>query len=341
MPDALTRVVGSLRCPVCGGPLRVTATRSPTRAPTRAPTGPSAPPAEHPAAGGNGPAALGCPSGHRFDVARQGHVALVAGGSRLRSDTAEMVAARTRVLGSGAFAAVTSALVGAVAGAEWVAGVAAPGVEPALVVDLGAGTGHHTIAVLDVLADHAGIALELSTPALRVAGRVHPRLAAVGADLTQPLPLADDALGAHSVVMAVFAPLPSPDELQRVTGPGCLFVVVTPTTGHLARLRDRLGLMDVPAGKTERLARRLGPGWSVVAQTPVAVDVTLDRATATDVVLMGPNAWHVDDRLRRALEDLPDQVDDVISVTVTTFVRQGPAAPSVSRWRPGERSRRR
>jgi 23S rRNA (guanine745-N1)-methyltransferase len=117
------------------------------------------------------------------------------------------------------------------------------------------------------------------------------------------------------------APLPPPPELARVARPGAGLVVVTPTPDHLAGLRLRLGLLDVPAGKPSRLAARHAAAWQVVGREDVAAEVSMDRGGMTDVVAMGPNAWHIDDRLREALLDLPDRLTTTISVTVTTFAR--------------------
>lgn len=286
--SALTAALRHLRCPVCAAGLERVAA---------------------------GPDVLGCVHGHRFDVARQGQVVLVPGGSKLRADTADMVAARSRVLGSRMFDGVRDALVRSVVSC---AGAAA---EDRLLVDLGAGTGWYAAALLDALPGHLGLALELSTPALRLAARAHPRLAALGIDVTRPLPLADGVVGRGGVLTAVFAPLPPPKELARVARPGAGLVVVTPTPDHLARLRMRLGLLDVPAGKPTRLAARHGAAWQVEAQQDIATEVTLDRDEAADVVAMGPNAWHTDDRLREAVVDLPDRLTDTVAVTVTTLTR--------------------
>ena len=283
MPEALARAVPSLRCPVCAGALEL---QRPT----------------------TGPPVLACGFGHRFDVARQGHVVLRRGATRLRSDTAEMVAARDRVLASGAFDPVSEAL------ARAVAAVAPEG----LLVDLGAGTGQHTAAVLDAVPGLDGVAVELSTPALRRAARAHPRLAAVGADVTGGLPLAG---GAAAAVVAVFAPLPPTEELLRVTAPRAGLVVVTPTPDHLAQLRSRLDLLAVPGGKPERLATRLALGWRATATTVARRQVSLDRALARDVVAMGPNAWHLDQALADALDALPERVEDTVAVTFSSFVR--------------------
>ncbi len=264
-----------------------------------------------------GPAVLACAAGHRFDVARQGHVVLVSGGTKLRADTADMVAARGRVHGSGAFDAVRDALVAALAGVS--AGV--PAGAGGLLVDLGAGPGTYAAALLDSLPDHRGLALELSTPALRVAARAHPRLAAVGVDLARPLPLADGAVGPSGALVAVFAPLPTADELRRVTSPGARLVVVTPTPEHLEALRERLALLDVPAGKPERLGARLGDGWTRSGRSDVTSQVVFTPEQAADVVAMGPNAWHTDDTRRAALAALPDHLTDTVAVTLSTFTR--------------------
>ena len=102
---------GLLACPVCAGALDV---------------------AERP---------VRCRSAHSFDVARQGYVNLLGSTPPANADTAAMVAARERVLASGAFDAV-DALVARRAGA---AGCRT-------VLDAGGGTGHHLARLLVDLA---------------------------------------------------------------------------------------------------------------------------------------------------------------------------------------------
>lgn len=292
--SALARVATRLRCPVCAGsPMTLQ---------------------------GAAPAVLGCPAGHRYDVARQGHVVLLRTATRLRADTAAMVAARDRVLASGAYAPLTAAVLTAVRGGD-VTAVPQPSGSPTdgLVVDLAGGTGGHTAAVLDALPGRDGVVLELSVPALRRAARAHPRLAAVGADLTRPLPIVD---AVADIVLAVFAPLPPVDELGRIAARDARLVVVTPTPDHLAGLRDRLRLLDLPAGKADRLEARLDPGWYGTGRQDVSARMLLTRELATDVVAMGPNAWHSDQRSPEATAALPDVVEDTLAVTVSTFRRR-------------------
>src|SRR3954452_11483947 len=116
----LADVVDLLRCPVCGDAL------------------------------GEAGGALRCPEGHSFDIARQGYVNLVPG----RADTPEMVEARDGFLRAGHFRRLAAALADEARGAGEVGAAGEAGDLPppgGVVVDLGAGTGHHLASVLDAL----------------------------------------------------------------------------------------------------------------------------------------------------------------------------------------------
>lgn len=147
----LADVVALLKCPHCGGPLRLD---------------------------GN---VVRCPAGHAFDVARHGYVNLLAGDARTgTADTAAMVTARATFLDAGHLAPLSAAVARAAAAAAPAGGA---------VLDLGAGTGHHLAAVLDALPDRVGVALDLSKHAARRAARAHPRIGAAVADAWSPLPV--------------------------------------------------------------------------------------------------------------------------------------------------------
>ncbi|MFD6652118.1 putative RNA methyltransferase, partial [Micromonospora chalcea] len=166
------RVLARLRCPVCAEPLTGT-----TAGTTRA---------------------LRCPRGHSFDTARQGYVNLLAGRSPHTGDSADMVAARADFLAAGHYDTVAAAL------ADTAVRVA--GVDPyPLVVEPGAGTGHYLAAVLAALPDAAGLALDVSKPALRRAARAPPRAAPARAHTRQRRPQADPAV---SLQLKLLAPPP-------------------------------------------------------------------------------------------------------------------------------------
>lgn len=273
------RVLDVLRCPVCGQPLV------------------------------EGDAALRCESRHSFDVARQGYVNLLAGKGRRTgtADTAEMVAARGAFLTAGHYQPLVDALTSVVAEVSDPDGI---------VLDAGAGTGHYLAAVLDRLPSAAGLAMDVSTYALRRAARAHPRLGAVVWDVWERLPIAS---GAIALVLDVFAPR-NAEEFRRVLRPGGTLVVATPTRAHLAELVRPLGLVSVDERKDERLEVALGEYFTAHSREPVAWPMRLDLATAAHVVRMGPSAHHVPaETLRAGLERLGHTVEVTASVTVSVY----------------------
>ncbi len=221
-----------------------------------------------------------CPSGHSFDVAKQGYLNLLAGPPPRNADTADMIAARDRFLGSGAYAPIAQAAARAVVSRSAAGGV---------VTDAGAGTGYYLSACLDALPDGRGVALDVSVPAARRAARAHPRGAAIVADTWAGMPLATRAADA---VLCVFAPR-NFAEFARVLRPGGVLVVVTPEPDHLASLRAGYGLLDLEPDKAERLhAQARAAGFEAVVAE--ALDFTFE-ATAqqvADLIAMGPNAFH-------------------------------------------------
>jgi 23S rRNA (guanine745-N1)-methyltransferase len=268
----LEDVVDLLRCPVCGNALA------------------------------HAGAALRCPVGHSFDIARQGYVNLVPG----RADTPEMVEARDAFLTAGHYRRLSEAL------AEEGASVSGNGA----IVDLCAGTGHHLAAVLEALPDRQGIAVDASTAALRRAARSHPRAAAVGADAWKPLPLRDEVA---AIVLSVFAPR-SAEELARILAPQGALIAVTPTTRHLHELVGPLGLLSVPDDKEDRLDGQLSPHFTLTARRTIEHAMFLTRDESAQIVRMGPSAWHIDDQsVNERLAALPDPLTVTASMRLSTF----------------------
>jgi 23S rRNA (guanine745-N1)-methyltransferase len=220
---------------------------------------------------------LRCATGHSFDIARQGYVNLLPGGTSTgTADTAEMVRCRADFLAAGHYAPLTSAI--------------ASHARDGLVLDAGAGTGHYLAAVLDQAPDAAGLALDLSKYAARRAARAHPRAIAAVADSWARLPV---TAGAVSLVLNVFAPRNGP-EFHRVLRPDGVLLVVTPTGRHLASLVSRLDLLTVDAAKQDRLDAALA-GWfePVGSHEDVEFVLTLSETDVRNLVLMGPSAHHL------------------------------------------------
>jgi len=257
-----------------------------------------------------------CPAGHRFDLARQGYLNLLGSRPPQHADTAAMVAARERFLGSGAYAPLAEALVGAVRdgllGAREVLPPAPTLLEP------GAGSGYYTAALLLAL-DGRGVALDISAAAARRAARVHPRVAAVVADAWAALPLAGRCV---DVVASVFAPR-NPAEFARVLRSDGILVVVTPLAEHLLELRESLGLLQVEAAKQQRLSATLAGGFLQAAETTVRYPVAWSLPQVVDLVAMGPNAFHVDAaEIAARTAALPNPFTTTVAASVSTWVKR-------------------
>lgn len=278
VPAPLVHGAALLRCPVCSGSLRVQE-RS-----------------------------LVCAQRHTYDIARQGHVTL-ARGAPAAGDDAEMVAARAAVFDAGHYAPLTAALAASVERhTPWGPGRsgAAHGETPAwsgsavlghdveaghttagVVLDIGAGTGHHLAGVLDAWPGALGIALDTSRPALRLATRAHARVMPVVADVWQALPLLDATV---DLALVVFAPR-NGAEIARVLKPGGTALVVIPTPEHLAELAHLHGVRVDPE-KPERLERTLGTQLERTGREPVRWTMELSAEDVDNVLRMSPAGSH-------------------------------------------------
>lgn len=289
----LEDVVGSLRCPHCGGDLVL------------------------------GDGAARCPSGHVFDVARQGYLNLLPGDARTgTADTAAMVAARAEFLAAGHYAGIARAVADACeaaaggGGGEARLGDAAAGDRCA--IDVGAGTGYYLAAVLDRLPGRAGLALDISKHALRRAARTHPRIGAVGCDAWRGLPVRD---GAADLALSVFAPR-DPAELARVLAPGGALVVVTPTRRHLAELVSAVGMLTVQERKRERLEGKLGGLFAGGEEATVEFELALGHRDLAALVAMGPSARHLSEReVSERVTELPEPFGVTVSVSLAVYRR--------------------
>ncbi|HSN42801.1 MAG TPA: methyltransferase domain-containing protein, partial [Propionibacteriaceae bacterium] len=243
---------------------------------------------------------LVCAAGHSFDIARQGHVNLSGSAPPPNADTPAMVAARDRLLSSGAYDPIADALAHRLRRVR-------------RLVEVGAGTGHYAARVLDAAPEAVGLATDVSPAAARRAARAHERLASVVADTWGTLPLRSASVDA---VLCVFAPR-NPAEFARILARGGLLVVVTPNPGHLAELREACGLLDIPDDKSDRLHRSLAGAFEPVVTTRVSRTLTLGVDALTDLIDMGPNAFHEPTH--------PDEPMEVaLDVQLTVYRRPSP-----------------
>ena len=258
-----------------------------------------------------------CPLGHAFDIARQGYVSLLHGpAQRLRSDTADMVAARRRVHDAGALAAVTTAVADAVVDAA----AADPPTHraPSRLLDIGAGTGHYLAAALDRVPDAYGLGVDLSKYCARAVARCHPRAASVVADIWSGLPVASSSIDA---MLCVFAPR-NADEFARVLRTSGRLLVVTPQPGHLAELVTPMRMLEVGADKAAKLDDELATDFDRVQEQSVTDILDAPRALIADLVAMGPSAFHRSTDQIAAAADALVGARDTVAVTVSVRVSQ-------------------
>lgn len=226
---------------------------------------------------------LRCTTGHCFDLARHGHVNL-HGAPGANADTAQMVAARLEVLTSGLFDPLSEALSAAVSTVARADDI---------VVDAGAGPGHHIAAVVTATGTR-GVACDVSPYACRRAAKL-AKVGAVVADTWAGLPVAD---GAAAAVLSVFAPRNWAD-FARMTGS---VIVAAPLPDHLRTLRERFGLLTIDHDKSADIDHRAAAaGWMPVDHTDVRATREVSAELASALVAMGPNAFHQTPEITNAM----------------------------------------
>lgn len=270
----LDAVVDVLRCPTCAAPLSLDG---------------------H---------SVDCSAGHRFDLARQGYVNLLAGAQPHNADTAAMVQARLDFLAAGHYDRLIEALP----------------VNPAarVVLDAGSGPGRYLATVLDRVPAAHGLACDVAVAAARRAARSHPRAGAVVADTWAGLPVRS---GAIDVVLVIFAPR-NFTEFARIVRPGGTVVIVTPGEDHLDRVRAELDLLQIPRAKVERDHRAAAPWFVPSGHRSLRYTVTLSSADITNLVGMGPNAFHRDPAEVAALAAAVAPLTTTVAFEITELTRR-------------------
>jgi len=174
-----------------------------------------------------------CPSGHSFDIAREGHTHLLPANrkhSKLPGDDKGMANARRAFLEKGYYAPLRDALCEL--------SVSLTEDQPR-VLDSGCGEGYYTAGIFDALTDAgktprmAGI--DISKSILRLAAK-RPQPIEYAVASSYHLPVADDGI---DLLINCFSPL-APEEFRRVLVPGGHFLYVVPSARHLWEMKEIL-----------------------------------------------------------------------------------------------------
>lgn len=257
-------------------------------------------------------------TGHSYDVARQGYVALITGaGLKHSGDDADMIQSRETFLSGGHFAQFVEAVsdkVHQVLDEADLAENATP-----VIVEIGAGTGYYLAHALDDVADSRGIGIDISVPAAKHLAKCHPRVGAVVADAWQKLPIQDESV---DVITVVFAPR-NPAEFARILRAQGQVVVLTAHPGHLDELREPLGIIGVESGKIDHLMEKSEGHLERVGEDElIEFPMELDRASIAAQIGMSPSARHIEPaELERRIANLPEKMTVTAKAQITRLRR--------------------
>ncbi|MGL5406126.1 MAG: putative RNA methyltransferase [Propionibacteriaceae bacterium] len=240
---------------------------------------------------------ISCSQQHHFDIAKQGHLNLLATAQPHHADTADMVARRLAFLDSGHYDPIVTALAKALTDAVHI-------------IDIGAGPGWYLSRLLEANSQRYGLATDISVAACRRAAKAHRRGAAIVADSWQQLPVRSESVDA---ITCIFAPRNSA-EFARILAQEGKLVVAIPGPEHLLELRQSYDLLAIADNKYDLLVATLADHFVPTDCSNVTTSMELNANDVANVIAMGPNAFHQ--------QDIPSTAATVtLDVTVATFCR--------------------
>ena len=230
-----------------------------------------------------------CPSGHHFDVAREGYVNLLPvqqKKSRAPGDSPESLRSRRDFLEGGHYQPLRDAVVDLL--------------RPLAIdhlLDIGCGEGYYTQALGGIAREVIGI--DIAKPGIQLAARRHRDMTWLVASAAA-LPLED---ASQDAVTSLFSPLPAA-EIARVLRPGGHLLAVTPAPDHLWQLREAL-FGEVRAHVPDKFLAAFEQDFVLQQRVEVRAPLQLDQAALGHLVRMTPYAWKAtparrDDVLARA-----------------------------------------
>lgn len=244
-----------------------------------------------------------CPSGHSFDVARQGYVNLLPVQQKRSlqpGDTKEQVLSRRAFLDAGFYAPIAQAL----------CDLAIRHNCTGPVLDIGCGEGYYSTRLAAAL-DAELIGLDISKEAVRWAAGRHKDALWLCASAAH-LPIEDGSVG---LVTSLFA-LTMPEEFRRVLRPDGAFIQVLAAEDHL------LGLKSVIYPTLTHKEKQTVPqvaGFRLLESKPVRFTFTVEGEQVQNLLAMTPHVYRIGkegaQRLRRT-ETLTDTASCVLNLYI-------------------------
>ena len=123
-------------------------------------------------------------------------------------------------------------------------------------------------------------------------------------------------------ITVVFAPR-NAAEFARVLTEGGQAIFLTADRGHLAELREPLGILDVEEGKIDRLLEQAAGHLAPVTEPElIEFPMTLDKESIAAQIGMSPSARHIEaGELARRIADLPETMQVTARAHLTRMGR--------------------
>ncbi|MDP2183744.1 MAG: methyltransferase type 11 [Actinomycetota bacterium] len=236
-----------------------------------------------------------CPTGHTFDLAKEGYINLLPPQHRTRGvdgDEPVMLRARRRFLETGHYLPLRSATISMTARIlEARDFETSHDPRPPCVLEVGCGDGYYIGGLAPQLpssTDAVLLGADLSKHAAKVASKRYPVVLFFVADTNRRLYVEPNSV---AVLLDVFAPR-NPLEFARVLEPGGSALIAIPTDSHLAGLRNELGLIGIQDDKEQRVLGRFSDDFTLESRLEIEFPIRLTPNAVQDLVEMGPNYWH-------------------------------------------------
>lgn len=244
-----------------------------------------------------------CPSGHSFDVARQGYVNLLPVQQKRSlqpGDTKEQVLSRRAFLDAGFYAPIAQALCDLAIRL----GCTGP------ILDIGCGEGYYSTRLAAAL-DAELIGLDISKEAVRWAAGRHKDALWLCASAAH-LPIEGGSVG---LVTSLFA-LTMPEEFRRVLRPDGAFIQVLAAEDHLLGLKSVI--YPTLTHKEKQTAPQV-PGFRLLESKPVRFTFTVEGEQVQNLLSMTPHVYRIGKegaaRLRH-METLTDTASCVLNLYI-------------------------
>lgn len=253
-----------------------------------------------------GNVAAACPSGHSFDIAREGYINLYKTSRRSKNqpgDSRDMLQARRRFLDSGVYEGLSDHI-----NAQVSAYIRDAYTKVTNILDAGCGEGYYLGRLMACLSNRGlnarGAGIDISKEAIRMASRRYTDTTWCVANAAHDIPCLD---GAVHLAVSVFAPRFG-EVLHRILAPAGRLLVILPGPSHLSELNAiAMAHTRDTTAKEQDVIRRLDNFYSLENREEEKRTVSLDRDMVWDLYRMTPVYWRstreAQDRIR-ALEGL-------------------------------------